>query len=177
MRIANAIRVADAVVSPVRAPVWIVVYVGYRMPGVPPHGVQMPAPRRYPHGIIGAINILNRWPCPYIHDGMGCRGSGIRFHFLRRLNDRLNSIHIFVTYNLQHSFSICLFLELNDCDILKLGVGYHSLQHECVHVAFIPVQYPDIIDITIAIEVKIVDFRISRVQKLLEFLGRLRFFE
>jgi hypothetical protein len=91
---------------------------------------------------------------------MGSRGSGIRCHFPRRLDDGLHAIHILVTDDLQHGFSVCFFLQLDYGDILKLGFGYHSLNHEGVNVAFIPVKDPDIVNVAIAIQIEVVDFRI-----------------
>jgi hypothetical protein len=98
--------------------------------------------------------------------------TGIGADFLGGLDDRFNAVNIFVADDLQHRFSIGLLLELDDSHILIFRFGNHGLQHKRVDVAFIPVEHADIIDISIAVEVQVVYFRIRVIQPLLKIFRR-----
>jgi hypothetical protein len=73
---------------------------------------------------------------------------------------------------LQHGLAIAAFFEGNNGNILVLRPGYYGLQYKSMHVSFIKVDHPDIVDVPVTVQVEIVYPCIRIIEHLFKFLRR-----
>jgi hypothetical protein len=137
----------------------------------------MPCPRRHPTVVVGTVDIPNRRPCPDVHNSPVRGRTCVSADFPRRLNDRFNTIDVFIANDLEHSLSVGEFLQLDHGNILVFPLRNNSLKNKGVYVSFVPVEYPDIINKAITIKIEVVHLRVRRVEHFFKFLRRFRFLE
>jgi hypothetical protein len=89
----------------------------------------------------------------------------------------LDTVNVFISHNLKHRFAVRKFLQLDDCDVLAFIVRNHSLKDKYVNVFLLPVEYPDVINVSIPVQVKIVDLGIRRIKQFFKFFRRFRSLE
>ncbi len=112
---------------------------------------------------------------PDIHDVARGNAPGIHSHFAGRFDDRFNPIDIGIADDLQHRSPIFEFLQFDHRDVLVLRCRNNGLQDKDVHIPFIAVDHAYIVDVSIAIQVEVVNLGLGIVQHSLELLGRTRF--
>jgi hypothetical protein len=148
------------IIMTVGTPYRMIMNVGYRPPGMPPYRTAMPSPWGHPTCVIGTIHVLNRRPGPDIHNGpCGCC-SGVGADLAGGFNDCFNAIDILIADDLQNSLTVSEFFQFDHGNILHLPVRDHSLKNESMDVSLVAVMHPDVINVSVAIQVEIVNLRV-----------------
>lgn len=166
----NPGSMTNRIVVVVGSPDRVVVIVGDWPPGAPPSRAIVPSPGRNPNRVARPVNVLHHRPGPDVDHTIGSVSACISANFLCRFDDRGYTVDVFVPGNLQYRLSVRLLFKGDDSDILEFILRHHSLDNESMDIAFVKVVDPYIVDITIAVQIKVVDLRIGRIKHFLELL-------
>jgi hypothetical protein len=73
-------------------------------------------------------------------------------------NDGFDTIDVGIAYDLKDCRSIGSFLQFDHCDVLCFGGRDNSLHRKNVDLTVDPVDHPNVVDVTVGVEVEVVDF-------------------
>jgi hypothetical protein len=171
MRIHDPRRRANRVISVVRNPVRVVVIIIYGSPGSPPVRPAVPSPMRHPYRVVRTIHVLHDRPRPYIDDNGGSVCTGIGTHFACGFDDGSDAVDVFIASDLKNGLAVGQFLQGDHSDVLFFSLRNHCLKYKDVHVLILAGKNPDVVDVSVSIQVKVVDLAVRCIQQTLEFLG------